>query len=87
MIKSKLYFQYPVYNFPVIHFPYSSYSLESLTSFSDSVVFFFFSSLPVSNLIPKFLVHFLVVGSRETKVKCESRSVKSKLFYCASDIR
>lgn len=38
----------------------------------------FFPSLPVSSLIPKFLLHFLVLSSRETKVKCESGSIKSK---------
>lgn len=70
----------------LIHFPYTSSSPKSPTSFSDSIVVFS-PSLAVSSLIPKFLVHFLVEDSRETQVKHEFRSIKSKLFHCSAYVR
>lgn len=61
----------------LIHLTHLNHLLAFLTQ-----LWVFFPSLPVSSLIPKFLLHFLVVGSRETKVKCESGSIKSKLSCC-----
>lgn len=70
----------------LIHCPYTSSLPESPTSFSDSIVDFS-PSLAVSSLIPKLLVHFLIVDSRETKVKHGSRIIKSKLFHCPPYVR